>query len=171
MSVIASVLSYLFVAIYAALALDAAYRDAKHLEIPNRNSIVIAIAFFPAAFLAGLAPLVVAQHMGVALTVLAVGVLLFSMGIIGGGDVKLLAAVAIWIAPADVGRLLIWMALFGGAIAGLVLLVMRAGLPMPEWLRRLPWLRPGDRGSMPVPYGIAIAAAALVMLPRLPVMP
>ena len=67
----------------------AAAMDLFTMTIPNRVSIVMAVAFFPAAWVAGLEWLAIADHLAAGLIVLAVGVGLFALGWFGGGDAKL----------------------------------------------------------------------------------
>ena len=88
-------------------------------------------------------------HAGVALLA---GMALFAPGLIGGGDAKFYAAVAVWF-PLSAGFRLLFLV----ALTGLVLTVALWGL---VWRRQ--------RGAGPsgqprtVPYGVAIAAGALV---------
>ena len=91
---------------------------------------------------------VVAQ-LGVALTVFAVLAGLFALGAMGGGDVKLLTALALWIAPLPFVRLLMMMALLGGVLT----------LVFGAWhvMRR-------QREKLAIPYGVAISLAALWVL-------
>ena len=90
----------------------------------------------------------------VGLGVLAAGAALFAAGLFGGGDAKLFAAATVWTGLSGLPTLLLGTALTGGLLALLVLF----------WRAVLVWLgrRPGaDRG---VPYGVAIAVAALWVL-------
>jgi prepilin peptidase CpaA len=67
----------------------------------------------------------------------------------GGGDVKLLTALALWIAPALFFNLIIMMALVGGILA----VVFGA------------WHLPArQRDKLAIPYGVAIATAGLWVL-------
>ncbi|MBP2301115.1 A24 family peptidase [Azospirillum picis] len=81
-------------------------------------------------------------------------------GLLGGGDVKLMTAAALWAGLSGLPALLLGTALFGGLLAAAVL--VRRGL------RRL---RAGGRnttaGRDGLPYGVAIAAAALLSNPLL----
>ena len=88
---------------------------------------------------------------------LLLGAVLFGVGIIGGGDVKLLAAVSLWVGWARLMEYVLAVSLLGG-ILGLVLLVGRKWVVVvePYWLRlgvKTPRvLQPGEG----VPYGLAI---------------
>ena len=91
----------------------------------------------------------VALQVGVALAAFAVLAALFALRAMGGGDVKLLTALALWIEPLWFVRLLVVMALIGG----LLTVVLGA------WhITR----RRKDR--LAIPYGVAIASAGLWVL-------
>jgi prepilin peptidase CpaA len=85
-------------------------------------------------------------QLGLAAGTFAVLVGMFAMGWMGGGDVKLLGALALWIAPWPFFKLVIMMALIGG-----VLTILFAAWHV---MRR-------QRDKLAIPYGVAIAVAAL----------
>jgi prepilin peptidase CpaA len=95
------------------------------------------------------------QNALLALMVLAVGTLLFGMGKMGGGDVKLFSAVALWTSLSG-AVVLIPAILIAGGLLGALVLTRRAIL-------RSVSSRSGAvyRASQGVPYGAAIAAGAL----------
>ncbi len=136
-------------ALVAALLVAAAIGDARHRLIPNRLCAAVALlalAYWPAATTAPLGPL--ATQAVLALAVGIVLVILFAIGVFGGGDVKLLAALMLWIRPVELPAMLMITALCGGLL-GMVLIVHAR-------LRRRP---------LPsVPYGIAIALGALPII-------
>ena len=70
----------------------------------------------------------------------------FAIGAMGGGDVKLIAALGLWLLPLDFVAMLVWMAIGGGVLTVATLL----------WHR----LRHGG-GKPEIPYGVAISLAAL----------
>ena len=88
----------------------------------------------------------VALQIGVALAAFVVLAGLFALRAMGGGDVKLLTALALWIEPAWFAKLLVVMALLGG-----VLTIVLAAWHM---------LR-GRKERLAIPYGVAIACAGL----------
>lgn len=91
----------------------------------------------------------IAVQAGLALAAFAVLAALFAMRAMGGGDVKLLAALALWIEPLWFFRLLVMMALLGGVLT----------LVFGAWhITR----RRTDR--LAIPYGVAIASAGLWVL-------
>ena len=91
----------------------------------------------------------IAVQLGVALGTLAVLAALFRFGAMGGGDVKLLTALALWIAPALFFNLIIMMALVGGILA----------VVFGAW-----HLARRQRDKLAIPYGVAIATAGLWVL-------
>jgi prepilin peptidase CpaA len=82
--------------------------------------------------------------------VLAGGTALFAAGLVGGGDVKLAAAVAVWVGTGALSEFLVVTTLAGGLLA-------LAMLPAQLWRR----LRGHGQAGRGVPYGVAIVAAAL----------
>ena len=138
--------------------LDAAQSDLRQFRIPNRVPLLLLAGFVPAALVAGLDWQDWLIHLGVALAFFVLGALLFARGVWGGGDAKLLPAVALWIGVAGLPRFLVIMALAGGALAVLALLSRRIALgpigPLRAWGQRL-----AESGH--VPYGVAMAVGGL----------
>ena len=148
-----------------ALLVVAALRDLISFTIPNWISLSLVAAFPVVALVAGLPLTDIGVHALVGAAALVVGVGLFALGWVGGGDAKLLGAAALWLGWPGVGPFLVATALAGGVLTGL-LLGLRSGFlgawasQGPPWLARL--ARPGE----PVPYGVAIAVGALAALPE-----
>ena len=90
-----------------------------------------------------------AIRVAVAVGVFILFAIAFQLGAMGGGDVKLAAALALWFAPGDTVRLIILMSLAGGLLTLVVLGVHRA--------RK-------KEGRPEVPYGVAIAFGGLWLL-------
>jgi prepilin peptidase CpaA len=88
------------------------------------------------------------------------------MGWIGGGDAKLAAATALWLGFDFLPSYLIYASLFGGALT-LALLQFRKW-PLPAMLAEQDWVVRLHRDDTGVPYGIALAAAALAIYPDTP---
>jgi prepilin peptidase CpaA len=79
-----------------------------------------------------------------ALAVFAAFAGLFAIGAMGGGDVKLIGALALWFPVTPFLSLLTMMAILGGALTIVMLAIHK--------------MRPRE-GAIEVPYGVAIAAA------------
>jgi prepilin peptidase CpaA len=101
--------------------------------------------------------------------VLVVAFGFFSQGWIGGGDAKLAAATALWFGFDHLLDYMIYASLFGGALT-LVLLQFRK-LPLPAVMARQKWILRLHEAGGGVPYGIALAAAALMVYPKTGWMP
>ena len=141
--------------------------DLCRFQIPNWISVVIAAGFLPAAVGLGWPMGTVALHFGAGFAMLALGILLFSFNIFGGGDAKLLAAIAIWTGWGPLPFYLLMVAVAGGALTLFLIVFRRLGLPAP--LVRIGWVHRLHSEETAVPYGVAIAAVAVAMLPGLPV--
>jgi prepilin peptidase CpaA len=148
---------------FAALMVAAAFEDFRRLAIPNRLIVGLLLlwpvdaAIGPALTLrTGLATA------GDALAVFLCGALLFSLRLVGGGDVKLLTAAALWAGAAKLPILLLLTGVLGGALSLLCL----TGVGRRIGAARRPAFVPREtiaRAATPVPYGVAIAGAALVV--------
>jgi len=141
---------YGLLAALAIALLVAAFSDLRSRQIGNWLNGGIALAaplFWWASDLAWWPD--IALQLGVAFGTFAVLAALFAMGAMGGGDVKLLAALALWIAPLPFLNLLVMMALLGGVLTVLFC----------AWhvARR-------QREKLAIPYGVAIAMAGLWVL-------
>jgi prepilin peptidase CpaA len=87
--------------------------------------------------------------------VLSIGTLLFRSGWMGGGDVKLLVACALWFDLSQGWKMLVAVAIAGGLESLLIMLLRH--VPWPEGFHRLPWLGRDEE----LPYGVAISAGML----------
>ena len=98
-----------------------------------------------------------AIQVAVAAGVFALLAVTFYIGMMGGGDVKLAAAIALWFSPLTTLKFLVIMSLAGGLLTLIVLLIhkKRANPPLGE---------DGRPVKPEVPYGVAIAAGALWIL-------
>lgn len=142
-----------------------AVSDLLTMTIPNRLSLALLAAFAVLAPMVGMAPPALGLHLAAAAVVFAVGFLCFAAGWMGGGDVKIAAVVALWLGPVLTLNFVAFSAIFGGLIT-VVLLSLRR-LPLPAGAAsRAPWLARLHDAGTGVPYGIALAAAALVLYPR-----
>ncbi len=132
------------------LLVSAGIQDARTREIANWKNLAIALlapfwwwhqgmALWPD----------IAVQLGVAALVFVFFLGAYAIGQMGGGDVKMIGALALWLPLQPLLWMLILMSLLGGALT----LVMLGE----KWLRR-------KAGPLEVPYGVAIALATLVVL-------
>lgn len=144
----------------------ASLHDIAARTIPNALSLAIAVLGLGAHLLAGDAPPALLAALGVFL----LGILAWRCGVMGGGDVKLLAACTLLARPATAPDLLLAVALAGGVLA-LVYLGLRPLLAPPaarrpasllaRVLRAEAWrIRRGG----PLPYAVAIGLGTFFTL-------
>ena len=93
------------------------------------------------------------------------GMVLFARRLMGGGDVKLLAAAGVWAGWPGVWPLLILAAVFGGVLALVVLVSRKLGNRLP-FVGLIPWMNAKSAKQQPIPYGVAIGLSALVLFPK-----
>jgi prepilin peptidase CpaA len=158
-----SVLTTLPIAVFCAAMIFAGVRDLTTMTIPNWLTLALFVAFFVAALATGMPFADIVQHVGIGIATRLVGMALFARGWIGGGDAKLMAVVALWIGWAQVLPYFVIASILGG---GLTLLILGyRNLPLPDFVVRQAWaLRLHDR-TEGVPYGLALAAAGLLIFP------
>jgi prepilin peptidase CpaA len=142
----------------------AASSDLFTMTIANRISLILFAGFVLLAVMTGMSATDMLLHVTAGAAVLVVAFVLFSCGWIGGGDAKLAAVTALWLGFGHLFDYLIYASIFGGALT-LALIQFRL-LPLPPLLAGREWIeRLHERGGG-VPYGIALAAAALVVYPH-----
>ncbi len=156
-------LNFLSFAGFAALTVAAAVVDFQRLIIPNRL-IVALFVLWPLHIASARATEMASalESVAGAFFVFAAGALLFARGFVGGGDVKLFAVVSLWAGARAVPALLLLTALIGGALA--LAYLISSGASLKRAARQTPTDAAALRaGQIPVPYGAAIAAAALII--------
>lgn len=141
------------------LIIAAAVHDATRLRISNFFPIAIMAAFAAWVAIVGFERNLWQNLLGFAICLIA-GTFLFSRSWLGGGDVKLLAALALWFDLAGTGRMLLFTAMGGGLLA-LAIIVGRRMVPL-TLAEGSGWAVLKRRG--PIPYGVAIAAGALLAI-------
>lgn len=148
-------LEYLALGGFAVLLLSAAISDLRSYTIPNALSgAIVALyflflpAFVPLPALAGTVLLAVLP----AVALFLAGCVAFHFGIMGGGDVKLLSASALWAGPAHLDELLLATALAGGVLA-VAFLAVRAFVA-----------RRGRSHATILPYAVAIAIGGFTVI-------
>jgi prepilin peptidase CpaA len=155
--------------LFPALMAFAASSDLLTMTISNRLSLALTGGFFLLTIVTGMSLSAIGMHLAAGALVLTVSFGFYSQGWIGGGDAKLAAATALWFGFDYLLVYLVYASLFGGALT-LVLIQFRK-LPLPAILARQSWvLRLHEKGAG-VPYGIALAAAALAVYPETGWMP
>jgi prepilin peptidase CpaA len=157
------VIEYAIILVFPAAMAFAGAMDLLTMTIPNRVSIVLVAAFAVAAAMMGIGWWALASHLSAGLLMLVIGIGMFALGWLGGGDAKLLAATALWIGFEQLLPYLLLAAMAGGALAIAILLYRRMVLPL--WLARQGWALNLHGAKTGIPYGIALAAAGLHVFP------
>lgn len=151
----------------APLMLLAAYTDLKYLKLPNWMALA-ALALFVVIAAGdillndetGMSWGIFGWRLLYAAIVLAAGFLLFSLGVVGGGDVKLLAALVPFIAIIDLDVVLLIYA--ASALIGVLVvwLLSRSGIGRRTgWAT---WASVNERGRLNFPWGVALASTMLI---------
>lgn len=158
-----------FLVTLIALLLIAAVFDVSRYIIPNVVSAVLIVAFVAAAVL-----LPQGQpwwsYPAAALIVFGIGVVGYAFRIMGAGDIKLLTAVSLWAGLAELPDFLVMVAVSGGVIALLLIVLRRVlfygmvSIGTSENVRLPKILVTGA----PVPYGVAIATGGIWLALTLP---
>jgi prepilin peptidase CpaA len=152
--------------LFPTLMAFAAASDLLTMTISNRVSIILALGFLVLAVAGGMAPLAIASHAAAAALVLVIAFGFFACGWIGGGDAKLAAATALWLGFDHLLNYLVDASLLGGALT--LLLIQFRLVPLPGLLAGQAWVQQLHRKDGGVPYGIALAVAALMVYPETP---
>lgn len=146
----------------------AASSDLFTMKISNKISLLLAGGFFVLAPMIGMAATDIAMHAGAGLLVLVIAFVFFTCGWIGGGDAKLAAGIALWLGFEHLMPFLLYASLLGGALT-LAMLRFRV-MPMPALLAGKGWAERLHSVEAGVPYGVALAIAALLVYPETPFM-
>ena len=160
----AFVIQVISLTLFPAVMAFAASSDFFTMTIANRVSLILVGGFVVLALLTGMSLPNLMWHAAAAAVVLVIVFIFFSRGWIGGGDAKLAAATALWLGFAHLPDYLIYASIFGGALT--VALIQFRMLPLPAALARSEWIERLHRRGGGVPYGIALAAAALLVYPH-----
>jgi prepilin peptidase CpaA len=149
--------------LFPGLMAFAASSDLFTMTISNKVSLALAAGFLLMALAVGMSPSEIGMHVAAAAAVLVVAFVFFTRGWVGGGDAKLAAAISLWFGFDHLLQYLLDAALLGG---GLTLLLINFRLvPLPPSFERWAWVARLHEKKGGVPYGIALAAAALMVYP------
>jgi len=149
--------------LFPALMAFAASSDLFAMTIPNKVSLALVVGFFSLALMTGMSPVEIGSHAGAGAIVLLVAFGLFARGWIGGGDAKLAAATTLWLGFDQLLAYFFDACILGGILT-LVLINLRL-VPLPAALQKWNWARRLHEKNGGIPYGIALAAAALMAYP------
>jgi prepilin peptidase CpaA len=152
--------------LFAAAMVYAAMSDLLTMTIPNRLSLALVAGFVVLFPFTGQPIAEAGMHLAAGAVVLGVCFGCFAFGWMGGGDAKFASAVALWLGWSYLVEFLVTAAVYGGVLT-LAILVFRRQM-LPAFALRQPWIERLHDSQTGVPYGIALAAAALSIYPHTP---
>jgi prepilin peptidase CpaA len=136
----------------------AAISDLRSNIIPNSANVALFVLW--TGWVVSGAEVQVGYSIGIGTATFLVGAILFHFNQMGGGDVKLLTVLGIWAGPAEALPFLLQVAIAGGALTMVWIAYGRFAAPA---LGRIASIE----SKRVVPYGVAIAAGAYLLLLRL----
>lgn len=149
---------------FPALMAYSAISDVLTMRISNMISIALVVGFLALAFASGMPLAQIGWHLACGALVLTITFAMFAFGWIGGGDAKLAAATALWFGFAHVLEYGLVASVFGGALT--ILLLTLRQLPAPRLVRETPWMDRLHDHKVGIPYGVALAAAGVMIYPQ-----
>jgi len=150
--------------LFPAAMIYAATSDLVTMTISNRLSLALGLGFFLVAAAIGMPLAEIGRHVVAGAVVLVFAFGFFARGWIGGGDAKLAATTALWLGLAHLLDYLLIAAILGGALTLVILQARR--LPLPQALARQTWIARLHAMESGIPYGVALAAAGLLVYPH-----
>jgi prepilin peptidase CpaA len=151
---------------FAAATVWAGVMDLTTMKIRNDLVLFLLAVYAALAPLAGIDAVEIASSAAVAFGILVCMFMFFGFGWIGGGDAKLTSVITLWIGVEHALHYVLYTAAFGGVLT--VLLLQFRSFPLPTVCHRVPWISQLHDRSSGVPYGVAIASAALFVFPSTP---
>jgi|SRR5476649_2698665 len=154
----------LVLVVFPLLLVLAAGWDIASFTIPNFLQVAFVASFVVFVAAAGMPPAIIASHLFAGFLGLAIGFTLFALGYVGGGDAKLFACIALWLGFHNLPEFALVASVMGGALTVLLLSVRR--LPLPPALTGQGWILRLHEARGAIPYGVALAAGAFMILPQ-----
>jgi prepilin peptidase CpaA len=144
------ILAYALLGGLAIALIFSVYSDIRYRLIYNKVTIPIALAapvYWVATGQTGLPD--IGMHIATGLAALALFAVFFAIGMMGGGDVKLFAALSLWFSFLDAVNMLLFTSLLGGGVTVVFIIIHK--------LKK-------QQGRVRIPYGVAISLAGLIMV-------
>ena len=142
----------------------AGFSDMFTMQISNMISLALIAGFVFFGFMIGMDIQTMLWHFAIFAIVLAVTFTLFALGIFGGGDAKLIPCTALWLGWEHTMTYIHVSALIG-AILALVIMRWRYQ-PLPDRITNVEWVGRLYNAKNGIPYGVALAAGAMVVYPE-----
>lgn len=145
----------------------AAVSDLLSMTIANRVSATLIVSFLILAPLTGMHWQDIAMHLAAGIVILGITFVLFSLGTMGGGDAKLLAATGLWFGfGIPLVEYLVIAAMIGGLLT--IAILMFRGSALAVYGGQVGFLRKIGSQEEGIPYGIALGIAGLFAFPASP---
>lgn len=153
-----------FLLFFPAVMAMAGSMDLLTMTIPNRLCLALAVGYFVLAVALGAPWHGVLLNASCGFVVLLVMFSMFTLGWIGGGDAKLAAATALWLGWGSLLDYGVSAAIYGGVLT--VVLILGRKMTLPAWMSKQEWIARLHNPRTGVPYGIALAAAGIMIYPE-----
>jgi len=150
--------------VFPTLVVYAACSDFLTMRIANWLVLALVAAYVVLALVAQRPLAEIGISFAAAAAVLVLFFTFFAFGWIGGGDAKFVAAVTLWLGLEQLLPYLVYSALLGGALT-MFILGARTNVAA-QWVVRFKWIEWLHNSKAGVPYGIALAIAALLIYPQ-----
>ncbi len=157
------IIAFFLFLIFSICMAMAAYKDATTMTIPNWISLAVIAGFCLTIPFVWQGFPILGEHLLVGTAFFAAGFAFFAFGWLGGGDAKLMAATALWWQWPDAVYYIFYTTLIGAALA-IFLLVGRKFIPVSVLTSS--WAYQMFKDEKKMPYGLALAAGALLTLPQ-----
>lgn len=152
------------VLLFTAANFRVAITDMTKMKIENGIILTMLAGYFILASIAGVNLASMAEDSLIALCVLVAGFILFMTGAVGAGDVKLAAVTALWMGPALTIPYIVYSAIAGGILT--ITIVAMRQFPLPSLVKGQSWAKKLHHKQTGIPYGVALAVAALILMPE-----
>ncbi len=163
---------YIAFTLYTLLLGIAAVFDTWKFVIPNAIAVALVVLFIATALLLPfeMTWMEWLSHVGAAVAVFIGGAVLFAFNKMGGGDIKLLTAVAFWAGFEHLTELLLYVAVAGGVLAIGLIVLRKLIVSLGSAITRLAEVKLPRvlLNGEAVPYGLAIAPISIYLGTKLP---
>lgn len=161
---LSTIAAWMALFLFAGTMIYAGVKDAATMMISNRLVALLSAAYLVFAPATGLGLGAMSISALAAAATLLCTISLFTLGWIGGGDAKLIPVVVLWLGHGLALDFILYASMFGAVLTLVILQLRNFSLPTP--LRRAEWSSRLHRRDVGIPYGIALALAALSVLPE-----
>lgn len=157
-------IAILAILVFCGFLIAAMVGDVRKFRITNKLNFGFAASFFVFALLLGMDAKLILGHVAIGAIAFFVCFVLFFVNLIGGGDVKLVGATALWLGGAPMYNYVMLSAVLGGLV-GILLIAARFGAKKIGLPKKPIWLRGILRRKAHMPYGVALGLGGILAMP------